>query len=232
MKRSALLLCCLILGLGSAWASIGSINPSDFQDPVNWCTNYGCTGAQFGSPQNWTSDGARTGMVGLVSSQNFENRVQGSSWNGNFTTGMGLIYNGVSSLGNNPGGILLSFNSPVYGAGAYIQADWYGAFTGTVALYDSSFNLLGSYSHDGVSDGTAGTALFLGAYDAVPDVSYAVFDTSADGYHDDDFAIGTLRIQTTGQVSVPEPGTLLLVGPSLLGLAGVLRRRMSRKEVL
>lgn len=226
-KVSFLAVLCLALGVCSAWASVGSINPNDFQDPVNWCTNYGCTSDQFGTPQAWTSDGGRTGMVGLVSSQNFQNLVQGVSWNGNFAAGMGLIYNGVLTLGNTPGGILLSFDSPVYGAGAYIQEDFFGPFTGTISLYDSGFILLGTYSHDGVSDSNVGTALFLGAFDATPDVSYALFDTQ-----DDVFAIGTLKIQTTGQGAVPEPGTLLLVGPSLLGLAGVLRRRMSRKEVL
>lgn len=225
-KATLLFILCLSLGVCSAWASTGSINPNDFQDPVNWCTNFGCTGAQFGTPQNWTSVGGRTGMVGLVSSQNFQNLVQGTSWNGNFANGMGLIYNGVLTLGNTPGGILLSFNAPVYGAGAYIQDDHYGPFTGTVSLYDSSFAFLGSYSHAGTSDGNVGTALFLGAFDANPDVSYALFETQ-----DNIFAIGTLKIQTTGH-TIPEPSMLLLVGPSLLGLAGVVRRRMSRKEVL
>ena len=209
-KASLLFVLCLALGVCSAWASTGSINPNDFQDPVNWCTNFGCTGAQFGTPQNWTSDGGRTGLVGLVSSQNFENRVQGPSWNGNFANGMGLIYNGVTTLGNTPGGILLGFNAPVYGAGAYMQPDWYGTFTGSIQLYDASFNLLGSYSHDGTSDTNVGFALFLGAYDSTADVSYALFDTYGTG-GDDNLAIGTMRIQTTGQVTtVPEPGTLLL----------------------
>ena len=226
-KISLLFLLCLALGVSSAWASTGSINANDFQDPVNWCTNYGCQGAQFGTPQNWLSNGGRTGQVGLVSSQNFQNLVQGTSWIGNFANGMGLVYNGVKTLGNTPGGILLAFNAPVYGAGAYMQDDVFGAFTGTITLYDSSFSLLGNYSHAGVSDTNVGTALFLGAFDKVPDVSYALFDTN-----NDIFAIGTLKIQTTGQTTTPEPSTLLLVGPSLLGLAGVLRRRMSRKEVL
>ncbi len=228
MRKIALLcLLCLTLGLGSAWASTGSTNPNDFQDPVNWCTNYGCQGAQLGTPQTWLSDGGLTGMIGLVSSQNMQNLQQGVSWNGNFAAGMGVIYNGVQTLGNTPGGILVSFDAPVYGAGAYIQEDFFGAFTGTISLFDSSFNLLGSYSHDGTSDTNVGTALFLGAFDSTPDVSYALFDTQ-----DDVFAIGTMIIKTQQQTTTPEPGTLLLLGPSVLGLAGVLRRRITRKEVL
>ena len=233
-KITLLCLLCLVLGLGSAWANTGSINPNNFTNPVDWCTNYGCVGALLGTPTPWFANVApNTGWVGLISSQNMENRQQGpTSWNGNFSANMGLIYNGVTTLGNTPGGILVSFDQPVFGAGAYIQPDWYGSFTGTITLYDSSFTQLGSsFSHAGVSDTNVGTALFIGAYDGVADVSYAVFDTYGVG-GDDNLAIGTLRLATSPVSTVPEPSTLLLVAPSMLGLAGVVRRRISRKEVL
>ena len=227
MKRVTLLfLLCLSLGICSAWAgTTGSTNPNDFQDPVDWCVNYGCNGQQLGTPQTWISAGGSTGLVGLVSSQNMQILQQGVSWNGNFAPGMGLIYNGVDTLGNNPGGILMSFNTPVFGAGAYIQDDPFGAFTATIQLFDSGFNLLGSFSAPGNSDQNPGTALFIGAFDSSADVSYALFDTN-----DDNFAIGTARLKTSQQGTTPEPSTLLLVGPSMLGLASVLRRRLSRKS--
>lgn len=225
-KFASLVVLCLALGLTSAWASVGTTDPTIFQDTIDWCTNYGCQSQQLGTPQAWTSNGGATGMVGLVSSQNMENLVQGTSWNGNFANGMGLIYNGVLTLGNNPGGILLSLDAPAYGVGAYIQDDPFGAFTGTITLYDAAFNLLGTYSHAGVSDSNVGTALFLGAYDATADVSYALFDTN-----DDIFAIGTAKLMTEPYSAVPEPGTLALLLPSALGLAGVIRRRFSNKEV-
>lgn len=129
MRKAALLcLLCLTLGLFNAWASTGSTNPNDFSNPVDWCVNYGCAGQQLGSPQNWAATNPpNTGMIGLVSSQNMENLQQGTTWNGNFANGMGVIYNGVNTLGNAPGGILVSFNQPVFGAGAYIQATFVGA---------------------------------------------------------------------------------------------------------
>ncbi len=223
-KVVPVLFLCLKLGLSCAWAT-STTNPGDFQDFVNWCTNYGCGGQQLGSPQAWTSGGGRTGLVGLVSSQNMENLQQGSSWYGNFNNGMGLIYNGVTTLGNTPGGILLSFNQLAFGVGAYIQPDFYGPFTATIQLFDSSFNLLETFTANGTSDTNSGTALFIGAYEDTADVAYALFDTS--GIRNDDFAIGDLGIRT----AVPEPGTLALLGSSLLGLAGAVRRRMSHKEV-
>ena len=223
MKKLGLLcLLCLSLGITS-FASTGTTDPNLFQDSINWCTNYGCLGQQLGSPQTWTSNLGATGMIGLVSSQNMHNLQQGASWAGNFNPGDGLIYNGVKTLGNTPGGILLSLDAPAYGFGAYIQPDWYGSFSATIALYDSSFNLLGTYSHDGISDTNVGTALFIGAYDSIADVSYVLFDTTGSG-GDDIFAIGTTKIMT-GITTTPEPATFTLLACSLLGLAGTLRRK-------
>ena len=227
MKRITLLfLLCLSLGICSAWAgTTGSTNPNDFQDPVDWCVNYGCNGQQLGTPQAWTSTGGNTGLVGLVSSQNMQILQQGVGWNGNLPSGMGVVYNGVTTLGNTPGGILASFNSPVFGAGAWIQDDPYGLFTATIELFDSSFNLLGTFSAPGNSDTNPADALFIGAYDSTADVSYALFDTN-----DDNFGIGTMRLKTSQTGTTPEPSTLVLLGSAVLGVAGTVRRRMARKS--
>jgi hypothetical protein len=228
MKKLVLLLLCVLLGAASAWAGvIGTTDPNLFDDSVLWCTNYACTNpaTQYGSPQTWFSGNANTGMVGLVSSENMEVLQQGLTWGGNFDPGMGIIYNSVLTLGNNPGGILISLGAPQFGVGAYIQDNWLTySYTATISLYDAGFNLLGTYS----ASGDPFQAIFIGAYDSIADVSYALFDVS-DGVNAEDFAIGTLKLQT-GTPQVPEPGTLMLLGPSALGLFGVLRR-LSRKEV-
>lgn len=232
MKKATLLcLLCLSLGVYSAWASTGSTNPNDFQDPVDWCTNFGCGNIQqLGTPQAWTSNGGATGMVGLISSQNMEGRQQPGSWNGDFPTGMGVRYNGVTTLGNTPGGILATFNQAEFGVGAWIQPDEIGTFTATISLLDSSLNVIGTFTQSANSTNNAGTGLFLGAYDSTADVFGILFETTFPG-HNDDFAIGEMRLGHP-QTTVPEPSSLLLMGSSVLGLAGVLRRRMSRKEVL
>jgi hypothetical protein len=168
-------------------------------------------------------------MVGIVGTlQPFEVRQQGSSWIGNFSDGMGVLYNGVSSIGNQQADMAATFDVGVLGAGAYIQAEHFGAFTATVTLFDINFQPLGSFSANGTSDNNVGTALFIGAFIDTPDV-YAIQFNVADVNGADDFAIGTLKLQTQ-HVGVPEPGTLMLLGPSVLGLFGVVRRRMNRKS--
>jgi hypothetical protein len=209
----------------------GSTDPNQFQDSVDWCANFGCANTPFSlpSPSAFVSAGGVTGLVGNVGTlQPFQVFQQGTSWGGNFPDGMGVVYNGVSSIGNTPADIATTFDVGVFGAGAYIQADHYGAFTATITLFDSNFQSLGSFSAQGDSEDGGPTALFIGAYIGTADVYAAQFNV-VDINGADDFGIGTLKLQN-GQVGVPEPGTLMLLGPSALGLFGAIRRRMNRKS--
>ena len=212
--------------MGTAWASLGSTNPNQFIDPVNWC-QFGCAGAALMTPQPWISLGGNTGLVGNTNAMNWQNLQQGVGWNGNFPAGMGVVYNGVLTIGTAPTSIGIYLDQPVNGIGAWIQATWFGPFTASITLLDSNLNPFFVYNAAGNSQPNPGTGLFIGAYDSSYDIWGAIFNTTANGFHDQDFGIGTLKLN-----AVPEPSTLLLVGPSLLGLAGVLRRRLSRKEVL
>jgi hypothetical protein len=223
VKRAfVLFLLCLALGIGNAWAGvIGSTNPAQFNNQVDWCAQYGCLNdyTPFTSPQNWTS-GANTGTVGLVGGQSFYNLQEGTTWSGQFAPGMGLIYNG-RLLGNTDADVAVTFNQGLYGAGAYIQADYYGPFTATIDLFDSSNALLGSITETGNSGYGPGTALFIGAYTSAPDVYGAEFNV-VDQYGLDDVALGTMGLQTT--VVTPEPVSLVLFS-TFLGMAGLVRRR-------
>jgi hypothetical protein len=163
-----------------------------------------------------------TGLVGLMDTQQaFWNLQQGSSWNGNFPAGMGLVYNGAAA-GNIPTSIAVTFDQANYGAGAYIQTNSYGPFTATVLLYDSDYLEIGSYSVGGTSDGNVGTALFIGMIDSSPEVYAVAFLAYGTGTQEPDFAVGTLGIENG---TIPEPASFLLMGPALLGL-GMLKRRL------
>ena len=224
MKKFALLVFCLVLALGIGWGQAGLVtNPAVInQDYIAWCANFGCPASPYvpgiPSPQPWVSNAGLTGTVGLNGGfQNFSNPLNGVTWAGNFPTGMGLIYNN-RLWGNTDAGIVTTFDTGVYAAGAYIQSDYYGPFTAYVTLFDQNSNVIATFSALGTSNGTLGTALFIGASDTVP--FYAMQFDVVDHFGINDVAIGTEWVNTT-----PEPGTLVLFGSSVLGLAGCLRRR-------
>jgi hypothetical protein len=213
-----------LISVFAVWGGvIGSTNPTAFPDTVEWCLQYGCDGQAMPTPQAWTSAERTTGLIGNSGTgENFFVLQQGSTWIGNLASGMGAIYNGAA-FGNTPTQIAATFDSGVSGAGAWIQADFYGSFTASIELFDISFQSLGSYSLDGYSDGNPGTALFIGAYTGTPNVWAAQFDTTASGFHDHDFAIGTLGISHAA--AVPEPATLGLAGTALIAFAVFARRK-------
>ena len=217
MKKLALLFVCLLLGVGSGWATTtGTTDPTLFSDWVDWC-QFGCTQAQFPTPQAFTSGGGITGEVGLVGTlQGFYNLQQGNGWNGGFPAAMGLVYNGAF-FGNTPTGIAATFDTGVLGAGAWIQDNYLSyPFDATIEAFDVNYLSLGSFTVSVPS----GTAMFVGIFSTTP-IWAVQFDIN-DGVNPEDFAIGSLGFPTT---ITPEPGTLLLFGSSALGLAGYLRRR-------
>jgi|ERR1019366_3433695 hypothetical protein len=184
--------------LGAAGATIPHIFTAQGNDPLG---DY-VTGLFSGGNSN-------KGIVG----------VQGTNWSGNFNTGDYLVWT------NNHGPLTLGFLSNEYNfVGAYFQQKTYGAFTAKLELYDGP-TLLGSVTEHGVSNNLHnGSAIFIGALDVTgSNITRVVFSETA-GSGTANFAIGDLYYYTP----VPEPGTMVLLGSGLIGLAGFARRRFSK----
>ncbi len=235
MKRK---LCAILVGLavsaGMTWAGTADNNPADFPTTIDWC-QYVCTGSvlSLGTPTAFTSSGADTGLVGLFGTgQNFEIYQQGVNWSGNFSTGMGIVYNGAEDgAGNTPTDVVLDFNQAEYGAGAYVETDEFGAFTATITLYDFNDIAIGSYVEAGTCAFAPGTAIFIGAYDPTADV-WAVGFNLVNENGADDVGIGMAGLMDSlPNVGTPEPATMLLIAPALLGLVAFGRKQImnSRK---
>ena len=220
LRLSISILCALLTAGISSASIIGSTNAGDFQDTVNWC-QFGCIDAQYATPQAWVSTQGATGVIRLVDTQQgMFNLMQSVTWFGNFSNNMGLVYNGAS-FENTPTDIAATFDQGVYGAGAYIQANYFGAFQATVTLFDINYQPLGAFTTNGVSEPIPGTALFIGGYIGTPDVWAVQFDAAGTSSYEPDFAIGTMGLRTT----VPEPSSLLLIAPAVLALSAFARRR-------
>jgi len=95
MNKRILTLALVLMALSlSVFATpVGLTDPSKFTaDTIDWC-QFGCAGNQLPNPDNWVSvGGGNTGWVGNDGTlQGTYNLQQGSTWDGNFATGMGLL---------------------------------------------------------------------------------------------------------------------------------------------
>ncbi len=227
MKRKLwMVLAGLTVSAGMTWAGTLDQNPADFPTTVNWC-QFGCSFGTFLTPTNWVSSGADTGEVGLNGTgQDWYNLQEDNGWSGNFSPGMGVVYNGAAFYEAPGADIVMTFDQAEQGAGAYFQSDNYGSFEATITLYDSSFLSLGTYTATGNSnDNDDGSAIFLGAYDATADVWAIQFDAVGGGDFEPDFGIGEAGLYYPA-ASTPEPASMLLIAPALLGLAAFGRKRI------
>jgi len=230
MKKNLLLIAVgFCLSASITWGGvIGSTDPTQFTNTVDWC-QLDCTnnnGATFPTPTGFSSVLGDSGFVGLDGTgQSFYLMEQGSTFINNFAPGMGLVYNG-SFFGNIPTDIALQFNQAEQGFGAYISTNYYGSFTATITLYDVNDVAIGQYTTTGTANGDGdGSALFLGAFDTSADVWGATMVASGIGPAEPDFAIGEGGFYLPA-TTTPEPGTLLLLAPALLGLAAFARKRI------
>ena len=210
---------------GAALMSWDGVTPAP-NDSTSW-GGLGPDGTPLGATFTATSTAGNTitgsfaGGSGLVA-------VAGTSWTpvvAPFVSGDTLVwaFNNGTSVGTGP--LTLGFSKAVLAGGLLIQADNPGAFTAQVEAFDGA-TLLGTETLASAN----GAPIFIGAQDTTADITSLVFDlTQCTGTGCDihDFAVDTLKSINPGVTPppTPEPGTLALLGSSLLGFAALRRRR-------
>jgi hypothetical protein len=194
--------------------SVGNRASLGGNDFVNWAS----AGEEFdylGESFSTTSVGGLGITVsGATESENgFERADQGSSWFGNFGDGSVLVWTGFAEVEQI---ISIAFATPVFGAGAQIQSDFFGDFTAALRAYDSADTLIYSDTFAGFSsDAGDNSAIFLGALDSVESIARMEFAVEGTGT----FAINQVDILRTR--GVPDSGGGVIALLMLASLAGM-----------
>ena len=221
MKLHLLISVACLSVVSVAWAGtyapVG--DPGEFAESVNWCqlAPVNCT-ATRPTPSAWVSTpSGKTGLAGLFYDSN-----SFSLTNDGF--GMGLINSFYSTSTVVLDDVAATFTNPTNGAGAYIEAGNVGDVYVSVYLFNDVYNILTGWSWAMNFDGTQGEKLFVGAMSSDLEVAGVIFDVSdATTGNTVPFSAGTLKFDF-----VPEPGSMALVAPMLLGLGFMIRKRARR----
>jgi fibronectin-binding autotransporter adhesin len=177
------LVCLLILGSVHAMAQSGQISSPGAlgsNDVIDW------TQVQTGPHLTTNSTPllvlSNNGLVAQLSTAtgSIWAEKQGDLWNGNYAPGAPIIGTGQV---NPATPIVVSFATPVEGAGMQFGYNVAGVSTSTAVLnlYDSSGNLIASYTQTGVTNSLAdNSAPFIGALDGSADISkISIYDGPA-----------------------------------------------------
>ncbi len=197
-------------------------------DFIDWGL-FGPTSTTVTDPSNINSNnGVITATVSMPSGNDFLRVDQGSGWGGNFAAGDRLLWTNIDN-----GPMVISFDKPVSAAGAQIQADFYGAFTATINVYDASNNLIGTFNFNGNSNGNAdNSAIFLGAADTSPTIKRIEYSVVSSATPNDDFAVNQLDIidPPTTVPTMTEWGMIIFMALAAAGSIYLLRKKKHAAE--
>ena len=233
MKKKLLLLSIAVLCLGTfasadnfvIFPDRASQNPNDI---IDW-SQLGVAGTFVSTPALVSTFAGNLALVGNIPGGDFQRLDEGNGWGGGFDFLETLVWTGNPNLipGTGFGPFAIELLNPVGSVGFSIEADLIAPFTYTVDLFDSGNNLLFSHTANGnFGCGFAnGCVSFFGAGDLSGNniASIVISTDSGDPFWNNDFAIDDVSFGT-----VPEPGSLVLLGSGLLGMAGFLRHRLGR----
>ncbi len=207
------LLAALVIALSSSYAvatPVTSLSGTIVQMPV---VNYHGGGPQtFGPGITWSSTNADVGNSG--------GSVFG--YNGGYGYGPNGMWFGMVMAGLNAGfdsygvsdTMTFALASPVAGVGGFINYVPGHTTPTTIAVWDSSWNLIESMNLTFLTGGIDQTGQFLGFLEDDATIKYFTLTDNLIG-------ITTLTVSNP----VPEPASLLLLGTGLVGAVRVVRRK-------
>ena len=239
MKKKLLLLTIAVLCFASFasadsfvfYGSRAAQNPTDFID-LSQLPGAG-NGSLVTSPQPVTSFLGNSALIGNTNGGQFLTVQESYTWLGNFDYGEYLAWTGNPNFGIGSGGpFAIVLANPASSIGIGIQADLFGGFTAKISLFNTGGVLIYSNTFSGVSNGSeAGDNLFVGLGDLTGVNIGAIVISTDSGANNpmfsNDFAVNDPSF-TYAPIPTPEPGSLMLLGSGLLGVAGLVRRKMGR----
>jgi len=211
MNKSMIVVAATIILLASAGATVVTSIPGGTVTPMPAINYFGPGPETFGPGIVWSSTNVSNqggSVYGYNSGYGF---VSNGFWDNSLI--MAGINDSVATYGVAD---TMTFTLPttVTAVGGFLNyAPGYG--TPTIAVYDASHTLIESYVLTFLTGGGTDTGAFYGFQETTP-IKYF---TLTDSY----IAITNL---TTGSSAAPEPSSLLMLGSGVLGLLGVVRRKM------